>query len=67
MRIEQRAKTVDEDNSGDPRTWTCGRAAPAQALLHDAQENAQRQRLDRGIVLQMVAQPLGLRGEIRGD
>jgi hypothetical protein len=27
-------------------------------LFHDAQENAQRQRLDRGIVLQVVAQPL---------
>jgi len=34
-------------------------------LLHDAQENAQRQRLDRGIVLQMVARRLGLQGEIR--
>lgn len=61
MRIEQRAKTVDQDNSTAPRTGTCGRAAPAQALRHDAQENPQRQRLDHGIVLQVVAQPLGNR------
>jgi hypothetical protein len=30
-------------------------------LFHDAQENAQRQRLDRGIVLQVITQPLGNR------
>jgi hypothetical protein len=37
------------------------RAGAAQGLFHDAQENAQRQRLDRRIVFEVITQPLGNR------
>ncbi len=30
-------------------------------MFHDAQENAQRQRLDRGIMFEVITQPLGNR------
>ena len=59
MRIEQRAKAVDEGNRADPGIGTRRWAGAAQGLFHDAQENAQRQRLDRRIVLQVITQPLG--------
>lgn len=61
MRIEQRAKAVDAGHRPDAGIGTRSRAGAAQGLLHDAQENAQRQRLDRWIVLQVIPQPLGKR------
>lgn len=52
---------MEEGHSADPGTGARRRAGAAQGLLHDAQENAQRQRLDRRIVLQVITQPLGNR------
>ncbi len=59
MRIEQRAKTVDEGHPTDQGIGARSRAGAAQRLLHDAQENAQRQCFDRRIVLDVLSQPLG--------
>jgi len=61
MRIEQRAKAVDEGHRADPGTEARRRAGAAQGLFHDAQENAQRQRLDRPILFEVITQPLGNR------
>ena len=61
LRIEQRAKTVDEGHPIDPRIGIRRRAGAAQGLFHDAQENAQRQRLDRPIMFEVITQPLGNR------
>jgi hypothetical protein len=61
LRIEQRAKAVDEGHRADPGIGARRRAGAAQGLFHDAQENAQRQRLDRGIVVQVITQPHGNR------
>jgi len=58
LRIEQRAKAVDESHRADPGIGARRRAGAAQGLFHDAQENAQRQCFDCRIVLQVVAQPL---------
>jgi hypothetical protein len=61
MRIEQRPKAVDEGHRADPGIGARSRAGAAQDLFDDAQENPQRQRLDRRIVLQVITQPLGNR------
>ena len=54
LRIEQRAKAVDEGHRADPGTGARRRAGAAQGLFHDAQENAQRQRLDRPILFEVM-------------
>jgi len=61
LRIEQRAKAVDEGHRADPGIRARRRAGAAQGLFHDAQENAQHQRLDRPIMLEVITQPLGNR------
>jgi len=61
LRIEQRAKAMDEGERAGPGTGACRRAGVAQGLVHNAQENAQRQRLDRPIMFEVIAQPLGNR------
>jgi hypothetical protein len=54
MRIEQSAKAVDEGHRPDAGIGTRRRAGAAQYLFHDVQENAQRQGLDRRIVLRSL-------------
>jgi len=61
MRIEQRAKAVDEGHRADPGIGARRRAGAAQGLFHDAQKNAQRQRLDRPIMFEVITQPPGNR------
>jgi hypothetical protein len=61
MRIEPRAKAVDERHRADPRIETRRLADATKGLFHDAQENAQRQRLDRQILFEVITQPLGNR------
>ena len=61
MRIEQRAKAVDEGHCADPEIEVRCRSGVEQGLLHDAQENAQRQRRYRRIVVQVITQALGNR------
>ncbi len=61
MRIEQRTKAVGEGHGADAGGRTRPGAAPAQALLHCAEEHVQRQGLNSRIVLQEVAQAFGHR------
>ena len=61
MRIEQRAKAVDEGDRANPGMGTRSGAGAAQGVFHDTEENAQRQRFDRWILLKVIAQSLGNR------
>ncbi len=63
MQTEQRPNAVDEGPRADPGIGTRSRAGTAQDLFHDIQKNAQRQRLDRWIVLKVIRnrQPCGIR------
>ena len=67
MRIEQRAKAVDESHRADPGIGTLRRAGAAQGLVHDAQENAQRHHLDRRIEFEVITQALGNRQHSLAD
>ena len=61
MWVEQDAKVVDEGHGADPQGRTRPGAAPAQALLHRAEEDVRRQGFNSRIVRQEVAHTLGHR------
>ena len=54
MRIERGAEAVDERHRPDPRCRTCARTVRPQALIHRAQEQAQRRALQVGVAVQEV-------------
>jgi len=58
VRIERRPEAVDEGHRPEARRGTRARTVRPQALLHRAQEQAQRRTLEVGVAVQEVTQSL---------
>ena len=58
MRIERRPEAVDERHRPEARCGIRARTVRPQALLHRAQEQAQRRTLQVGVAVQEVAPAL---------